>query len=1013
MEIHLTESKFRYMLTEMVKQVLLEAKNDNSYYDIMKRLKKYIKGIPNVDNNLPSIIGNLFNDEHRFTTQSLDWKKLRDGVTQIPLTNGKFISVSDLPDGDYFVTNNINGKTEYKVIRKRAQNYQEVGLSDMFINQMIGECNLKSFDPGECIKVNDFPGLYYDYGIIRMYIDAYCSGVDNRAALVGAIVPFLQENPDYCKTYANRNGITIEEWKEWIDNTATLRELYDVMRADITAYNQDLADQTSHYGNQIDPSLEYTIYSIDTPKMAKDPKFQQYTDWCVTTNERMYKQYTQEFGKFYFLLQKGYDNEELFPRVPGDEAPLDKYGLSMLAICVSPEGVITHITSRWNHANNGTDKIMTYKELADYLQADPKKLFPPRSQEELRMMGYLTFQDAVTEVQKNRRTLKGAKITILPNNVKLYNFTKQHKYIVVLADNTICMNDWFDNAYIVPDNQTNSNIIITQKTVHGNKSNIINSEGTGLVWDKPLAEWFDGVSDITNFPYFKVLKNDEDGENGKYNFLSKDGSHFLSSIWGDIKYSHIYKESLSIVVEHNGERRENVFNPDSNSWVFNEDIETWAEYVDVLGNNYVKVGEVDHNIKGFRDNVRWNVLDLNTNQLIWDKPQEEWFKNINNYSEGVVIVENYYEFGRLLWKRNYLNLETGKLLWDKPLQEWFDKAEGIHEGIGVVGLYWGNWVSKYNFIKKDGTGLLWNKPIDEWLDGARDCKNGYALIEYKGKMNWISSDGKRYLWNKPYKQWFDVCSRNFINNYSCVCIKTEHGKKYNYLHQNGRNFLWNKPLDEWFDRAYDIEQTYGVGWVEFKQGEGTLYNWIKADGSGFLWDKPVNEWFDLANKRELWNTNRLCLIRYKNKYNWIKLDGSGFVWDKPVNEWFDDAESLKDCYGKIVFYPEKNNYNERRANLIKLDGSGFVWNKPIEYWPNTLWGSNKKFTEVSFPLHNSIHDKYYLLGYNGKLYDRVTKRVIPQDDVDWLMYELGKVRGVIPISELDEYIDRLVQNYLK
>ena len=40
MKLRLTESKFRYMLAEMVKQVLLEA---SEYNNIRKRLKNYLE----------------------------------------------------------------------------------------------------------------------------------------------------------------------------------------------------------------------------------------------------------------------------------------------------------------------------------------------------------------------------------------------------------------------------------------------------------------------------------------------------------------------------------------------------------------------------------------------------------------------------------------------------------------------------------------------------------------------------------------------------------------------------------------------------------------------------------------------------------------------------------------------------------------------------------------------------------------------------------------------------------
>lgn len=73
-------------------------------------------------------------------------------------------------------------------------------------------------------------------------------------------------------------------------------------------------------------------------------------DWCIILSEEAYNEHTR-YGKdsFYFLERSDMVN---IPRLPGAAFPKDDYGLSLIAVCVSPTKEILSITSRWNYGDD-------------------------------------------------------------------------------------------------------------------------------------------------------------------------------------------------------------------------------------------------------------------------------------------------------------------------------------------------------------------------------------------------------------------------------------------------------------------------------------------------------------------------------------------------------------------------------------------------------------------------------------------------------------------------------------
>ena len=124
---------------------------------------------------------------------------------------------------------------------------------------------------------------------------------------------------------------------------------------------------------------DYEIVKIDSFNDAK--KYYKYTNpnsrWCLTHMEDMYDSYTCDgINQIYFCLKNGFEN---IKPIVSENAPLDKYGLSMLSIIVNEEGELVHCTSRWNHDNDGNDSVMDAVEISKVVNVNFYETFKPNN----------------------------------------------------------------------------------------------------------------------------------------------------------------------------------------------------------------------------------------------------------------------------------------------------------------------------------------------------------------------------------------------------------------------------------------------------------------------------------------------------------------------------------------------------------------------------------------------------------------------------------------------------------
>ena len=258
---------------------------------------------------------------------------------------------------------------------------------------------------------------------------------------------------------------------------------------------------------QYQQNREYTIVPINSYEEAT--KYAKYNEWCVTYSEQMFDDKTcNGAGRFYFCLRNGFEN---VPKKVGPNAPLDEYGLSMIAVSITMEGEPNSITCRWNHDNGGSDSVMDDEQLSELLGVNFYNVFKPYTREELHNKGVILFD----EVQG-----------MLDNGVPrdeifyyVYNFSDGYakvklngKWNFINRNNKLLSDTWYDGVNIFSDG--------CACVMLGDKVNFIDTYGEFI-----SDTWYDGGYVFLN-GYAKVELDD------KLNLIDRNGK-CVSNTWFD------------------------------------------------------------------------------------------------------------------------------------------------------------------------------------------------------------------------------------------------------------------------------------------------------------------------------------------------------------------------------------------------------------------------------------------------------------------------------------------------
>ena len=372
--------------------------------------------------------------------------------------------------------------------RNVAKNYimQQLGYSESDAMKFIGQLKVKI--PSVRLQQEKFllgvARLFID-GDLRVNDDFKCTNFNQTLKLIASDA--------HVNEYDNNlNGMSADE---------LINRFADVRVGELSKRKELMG------GKQYRKNNNYTIVPINSYEEAT--KYAKYNEWCVTYSEEMFDDKTcHGAGRFYFCLRNGFEN---VPKKVGPNAPLDEYGLSMIAVSITMEGEPNSITCRWNHDNGGSDSVMDDEQLSDLLGVNFYNVFKPYTREELHAKGFILF-DEVQEMLDN-----GVPPTDIFEEIGYFyddyaRVILNGKLNFINRNNKLLSDTWFDEVKDFFDGYA--------MVESGDKYNFINQNG------KCISDtWFDWVDDFSN-GYAKVRLGD------KVNLIDRNGKR-VSDMWFD------------------------------------------------------------------------------------------------------------------------------------------------------------------------------------------------------------------------------------------------------------------------------------------------------------------------------------------------------------------------------------------------------------------------------------------------------------------------------------------------
>ena len=444
-------------------------------------------------------------------------------------------------------------------------------------------------------------------GVARLFIDGELSVNDYfKCTNFNQTLKLIASNAHVNEYDNNLNGMSADE----------LINRFAEVRVGELSKRKELMGGKHYHQNR-----EYTIVPINSYEEAT--KYAKYNDWCVTYSEDMFDDKTcNGAGRFYFCLRNGFEN---VPKKVGSNAPLDEYGLSMIAVSITIEGEPNSITCRWNHDNGGSDSVMDDEQLSELLGVNFYNVFKPYTREELHAKGFILF-DEVQPMLDNG---------VSPTDIfEFFGYfyegyakvTLNNKWNFINRNNKLLSDTWFDGV---------SNFFDGYATIRlGGKVNFIDKNGKRInnIWYDYASPFSDG---------YAVVQLD-----GKFTFIDKNGK-LVSDTWYDTVYD--FRNGYSKV--RLGDKYNFI---DTHGKCISD---TWFDLVDDFDDGYAKVSLDD----------KYNFINQN-GKLVSDR----WFDEVGYFHNGYARV-------KLNRKWNFIN-QNGKYI-NNML---YDYAGDFYHGYALV-----------------------------------------------------------------------------------------------------------------------------------------------------------------------------------------------------------------------------------------------------------------------------------------------------------------------------------------
>ena len=469
-------------------------------------------------------------------------------------------------------------------------------------------------------------------------------------------------------------------------NGLTLVQLNKVVGAKmrVSAYQEWLANRKEKEEVQ-DTFGEYKVVPINSYEEAY--KYGKYTAWCVTHTQGNYDGYTGDGSRFFFCLKNGFENVK---KVKGEGCPLDEYGLSMVSVLIRQNGTVKHITTRWNHDNNGEDNpsLNTLGDVEQILDI-PKDAF-------LVDIAPAEFESSDVEELINQGIDIGQFLKKGQRKGDMYEvyFESDARKRNIMKDGKLLLKDWyssilhFDGRYFrcrreIGDYSCMENLCDENGAVFPNDIHYI------------LIDIFDNEQGIFNIKSY---------ENDKINLIRRGETAPL--LPRDVKTIVGFHQGLCLVDE--GGKQYNFINENFEFlWETPNDLQIPQYFLQRSWNNGVLRIERD----GY-----YTYYDIYNNRLL----TSELFLSVESFGEHIGLVED--EKGRNYVKRN------GELVSD----EWFRGSFPIENGY-ICGKMRGE-----SLLLSDKGDVIMKAPYSEFnsFNGKYGCatklRGGMVVFDAEG-----------------------------------------------------------------------------------------------------------------------------------------------------------------------------------------------------------------------------------------------------------------------------------------
>ena len=468
-------------------------------------------------------------------------------------------------NNDYFHINENTNKKPKNIITE-SQESKSIAAAKKLVSQRLGY-NEQEADEFVRIKLrNDIPSLRapqggkFILGVTRMFCDGELRNANDIGNL-NSTLKLVASDAHINEYDRNLNGLSAQ---------GLIQRFAKAMSDNLEAEKSEIAQMT------FDSPSDYEIVRIDSFEQAEE--YGHYVSWCVTHDENMFNSYTSDgINQFYFCLKNGFENIE---ETPSEGCPLDEYGLSMIAVSVNENGMLSTCTCRWNHGNGGNDSIMNAKQVSQLIGMNFFEVFKPNNK----------WKDLLTSAMQHLANGED------PRNVFNYvgNFREgfatirlNNKWNYINQEGKILSDLWYDYCDIFKNGFARVQI--------GNKHTFIREDGKRL-----NNEWYDYCFTFEN-GFARVKISD------KYTFIREDGQH-INDEWYD--YCDNFKNGFACVKL--GEK-----------WTFiREDgqhiNDEWYDWCNDFKNGFARVGIGGKLYKINTSGRRYNFesVDRNNNKLI-------------------------------------------------------------------------------------------------------------------------------------------------------------------------------------------------------------------------------------------------------------------------------------------------------------------------------------------------------------------------------------------------------------